>query len=135
MLRPLSLLSVLLIVLCTACGSSKPLSDEAASAVSANRMVVSKMPVAVQSQSAYELISQYNPQWLRKRGRSSINNPVPIKVYLDGVTSAYGTVRSLRRISARDIAVIEHFTASEAQFKFGLGNTSGAILVHTRSGR
>jgi hypothetical protein len=43
-------------------------------------------------------------------------------------------VEVLREIRAVNVASIRHFDAQEAQFKFGLGNVSGAILVTTRSG-
>lgn len=118
-----------------ACASSEDAtSDESRSGVTPDRIVVSKLSFPVGGLSAYEVIQRKNSNWLRKRGSSSINNPVPIKVYVDNVGSPYGTVRSLRSLDAKNIATIKHFDAQEAQYKFGLGNVSGAILVRTKSG-
>lgn len=83
---------------------------------------------------AYEVVQQYQPTWLRKRGRSSLQDPVPVKVYLDDSGSPYGTTSSLREIEAIDIAEIEHYTSREAQFKFGIEHVSGALMVRTKSG-
>jgi len=118
------------------CGSTQsPSSANASSGVTSNEIVVSKLSAPVAGLSAYDLVSRHNSNWLRKRGASSLNHPNPINVYLDNSGSPYGTVEVLREIRAVDIATIRHFDAQEAQFKFGLGNVSGAILVTTRSGR
>ena len=113
------------------CGSAQSTSS---SGVTSNEIVVSEMSTSVAGLSAYDLITRHNSNWLRKRGASSFNNPNPIKVYLDNTGSPYGTVEVLREIRAVNVASIRHFDAQEAQFKFGLGNVSGAILVTTRSG-
>lgn len=114
-----------------ACGSSSTASQ---SGISSNKIVVTELPNPVDGLSAYEVVQQYRSHWLRKRGRMSINNPVPIKVYLDGTGSPYGSVESLRDIRAANVASITHFDAREAHFRFGLGNVAGAILVETKSG-
>jgi hypothetical protein len=57
---------------------------------------------------------------------------VPVKVYLDDNSSAYGPVSSLRDIRAEDVATITHLNAREAQFRYGLGNVAGAIVVDTK---
>lgn len=121
----LLVLSVTLI----ACGTSSTTSKDG---VTSDRIFVSELSQPVDGLSAYEVVQQYRSHWLRKRGPTSINNPVPIKVYLDGSKTPYGTVESLREISAMDIDYIQRFRASEAQFEFGLGNVAGAILVATK---
>lgn len=112
--------------------SSNSSSSNSESGVSPDRIVVDELEFPVEGLSAYDLISQYKSQWLVKRGRMSINNPVSIKVYLDNTGSPFGDVSSLRQIQARSIAYIEHYDGSEAQFKFGVGNNAGAILVRTK---
>ncbi len=94
--------------------------------------MVTELSVPVDGVSAYEVVQQYKSHWLRKRGTMSINHPVPIKVYLDGMASPLGTVSSLRGIPATDVATITHLSAQEAQIRFGLGNVAGAILVDTK---
>ena len=115
-----------------ACGSS---SETRHSGLTRNQILVTELDAPVDGLSAYQVVQQYRSNWLRKRGATSLNHPVPIKVYLDGTSSPYGTVEALRRIRAVNVASIRHFDAQEAQFRFGLGNVSGAILVQTRSGK
>lgn len=127
-------IAVLLVLslLLAACGATE---RGARSGVTSDRIVVSKLSSPVTGLSAYELIDQYKSNWLRKRGQRSIKSPEPIRVYVDNTGSPYGTVSSLRRINAEDVATIQHFSPQEAQAQFGLGNASGAILVRTKSGR
>ncbi len=118
-----------------ACGPSGAARDaDSSEAVSGDRIVVEALSMPVSGLSTYEVVSQYRPTWLRKRGTHSINNPSEIKVYLDGGGSPYGTVESLRNIPATDVASVQHFDATAAQFRFGLGNVAGALLVTTRNG-
>lgn len=111
-----------------ACGTSKTTNSDG---VSPNRIDVSELSYTTEVVSAYDIIRQHKANWLQKRGRSSIQNPTRVKVYFDNEGSAYGTVESLKSINGRDISVIEYYNPSEAQLKFGLGNASGAIFVHT----
>lgn len=117
------------------CGTSGATGDASSNnAVSGNRIVVERLSMSVSGLSAYDVVSQYRSSWLRTRGATSINNPVDIKVYLDGTGSPFGTVESLRNIPATEVASIEHFDATAAQFRFGVGNVAGAILVTTKTG-
>ena len=132
--RPL-VLALFLSVGLVACGPSETARDASSrDAVTRNRIVVEDLSMSVSGLSAYQVVSQYRSTWLRKRGAMSINNPAEIKVYLDGSGSPYGTVESLRNIPATDVASIQHFDASAAQFRFGLGNVAGALLVTTKNG-
>jgi len=123
----------------TACSSSQPSSegrsDTSPQGVSSSEIDLSELSDPVDGLSAFEVIRRYNSNWLQKRGPTSFNNPNPINVYLDNTGSPYGTIEVLRDIRAVNIASIQHFDAREAQFKFGVGNVSGAILVRTKSGR
>lgn len=129
-MRRIVLLIVLSLVL-AACGTS---SSTSRSGVTSNRIVVSELSSPISGLTAYQLINRYKSNWLRKRGQRSIRNPVPIQVYLDNTGSPYGTVSALRKIRAEEIATIQYFSGQEAQSRFGLGNASGAILLHTRDG-
>lgn len=121
---------VLLVLSLAACSSSAPPAGE--DAVTSNKIFVTKLTTPVDGLSAYEVIERYRSHWLRKRGPTSINNPVSIQVYVDGSGSPYGTVGALRNLRASEIATITHFNGHEAQFRFGLGNVAGAILVETK---
>lgn len=112
-----------------ACGSSSQTGD---TDTSTDKIVVSELPPSAQSQSVYEVINQYNSNWLRKRGPTSFSNPNPIQVYVDRSGSPYGGIESLRGIQATEVAVIKYFDAQAAQFRFGVGNVAGAILVERK---
>lgn len=107
--------------------------EEASGSSSSNedRLVFNELSMSLSGKTAYEVIEEIQPQWLRKRGRSSINNPEEVNVYLEG--TEYGPVSSLRQISAENVDYVEHFSSGEAQFRFGPGNTQGAIAVYLRS--
>lgn len=94
-----------------------------------------ELSTSVSGLSAYDVIEQHRSFWLRRRGRNSIRNPNPIRVYLDGSGSSYGTVAVLRDIPADDVESIEYYDATEAQTRFGLDNSNGAILVNTKGGQ
>ena len=133
MTRPLaSLLVVLLLIGTAACALTQ---NSTRSGVSPDRIVVDQLPSSVSGMSAYEIVERYQPQWLQKRGASSVNAPTHVQVYLDGNRSPLGPPGSLRQLPAMDIESIEHLSGSEAQARYGLNNTQGAIVVHTKAGR
>jgi hypothetical protein len=100
----------------------------------ADEIVVSELPPSAQSQSAYEIVQQYKSSWLRGRGRNSINAPQEVSVYLDSGGNRYGGPESLTSIRGRDVESIEWLSSQEAQFRFGMDNPQGAILVHMKTG-
>ena len=102
--------------------------------VSSDRIVVTKLPQSIQGESAYQIVQRYRSSWLRGRGRSSINAPQEVSVYLEGGRTRYGGPESLRDLSGRNVTIIEHLSAQEAQFQFGMDNTQGVILVHMKDG-
>lgn len=121
----------------SACSSSQVSSTEssaASSGVSSSKIDLSELSEPVDGLSVYQVINRYNSNWLQKRGPTSFNNPNPINVYVDNTGSPYGTIEALHDIRAVNVSSIQHFNASEAQFKFGLGNVAGAILVKTKLG-
>lgn len=96
-----------------------------------DRLVFQELSMSLSGKTSYEVVEEMRPQWLRKRGRSSINNPEEVKVYLEG--TAYGSVQSLKDFSAENVDYVEHLSSGEAQFRFGPGNTQGALVVYLRS--
>jgi hypothetical protein len=102
--------------------------------VSPSRITIDDLSGSVVGMTAYDVVQRYRGQWLRKRGRVSVNHPQSIKVYLDTSPTPYGPVSSLREIVATDVEVIEHLNANKAQFRYGMDNTQGAIVVHLRTG-
>lgn len=106
-------------------------SDSSSGSGSGDRLVFQELDVSLSGKTAYDVIEEYQPQWLRKRGRTSIANPEEVNVYLEG--TEYGPVESLRQISAENVDYAEHLSSGEAQFRFGPGNPQGAIAIYLRS--
>ena len=79
----------------------------------------------------YEVIRSYRPEWLIKRGQTSINLEGDIVVYVDNV--ALGGPESLRTIDVHSVQSARFMTASEAQMRYGVGHMHGAIVVTTRT--
>ncbi|MCH7783334.1 hypothetical protein IID62_09745 [candidate division KSB1 bacterium] len=79
--------------------------------------------------SAYDLIRNLRPNWLKGRGQKSLYDQslsYPV-VYLNGYK--FGDLDSLRGLSSSDITVIRFLNAIDAAAKFGLNHVSGAILI------
>lgn len=82
------------------------------------------------SQDAFSAVQMLRPQWLTKRGTSSVNLTETIKVYLDG--NLMGGPEFLRQIPTNSINNIRHLDGLEATQRYGLDHGVGAILVFTR---
>ena len=104
------------------------------SGVSSTKIDLSKLDANVAGSTAYDIVQQFRPQWLQKRGDSSLNSEEEVSVYLDTNSTRFGPAQSLTRIQAVDIEAIEFLNSRRAQFKYGLDNTAGVILVHMKSG-
>lgn len=81
---------------------------------------------------AYDVIAQLRPQFLRSRGASSLLAAAPptAVVYVDNVQ--IGTLQVLRTIGAQTISRVEYLSASDATTRFGTDHTGGAILISTK---
>jgi hypothetical protein len=115
----------------TACASTGGASQKG---VSSNQITLSELPVDVTGKSAYQVVKEYKSHWLRKRGQSSINAKDAISVYLDTNQTRFGDVESLRELQAINVDAIEWLDSQRAQFRYGLDNTQGVILVHMKRG-
>jgi hypothetical protein len=82
---------------------------------------------------ALTTVQSLRPNWLRKRGASSITTVETIKVYLDD--SLLGGPETLQQITIRSIASIRYFDGLEATQRWGLDHGQGAIVVSTRRSR
>lgn len=79
---------------------------------------------------ALSTIQLLRPQWLNRRGPSTINLKESVKVYLDG--SLLGGPEHLQRITVSSISTMRYLDAIEATQRWGLDHGLGAILVITR---
>ena len=82
--------------------------------------------------SAYDLVAQLRPEYLRSRGTSSLRDlrPATATVYLDGVR--YGNIDTLRTMSGDQIQRIEYINAADATTRYGTDHVGGALLIKTR---
>ena len=80
--------------------------------------------------SAYAVVQRLRPNWLRKRGPTSISNPSDILVYVEG--SRYGPPESLRRINTLDIESMRFLSDDRATMRYGTGHDHGVIEVTLR---
>lgn len=79
---------------------------------------------------AFGTVQSLRPQWLQRRGTTSLRGGETIKVYLDG--SLMGGPDQLRQIMTQSIANIRFLDGLEASERWGLDHGAGAIVVSTR---
>lgn len=117
--------SLLLIV--TACGSTT--GERSPTPYDRNTLTQAEIQGASAS-NAYELVRELRPAWLRVRGSKSIAQVTEVSVFLDGMR--LGGPDTLSGIRTSGIKEIRYLTAREAQTRYGMDNTGGAIIVRTR---
>jgi hypothetical protein len=81
---------------------------------------------------AFDLVRELRPAWLRVRGPKRLDQESRVSVYLDGMRLEGPD--ALSGIRTATIEEMRYLSAREAQARYGLDNTSGAILVRTRGG-
>ncbi|MFP4227918.1 MAG: hypothetical protein ACLFTE_03725 [Salinivenus sp.] len=81
---------------------------------------------------AYNLVRRLHPQWLEKRGRSSVSNPGDIVVYING--SRQGGPSTLEQVDVMDVENIRYLPPDEATMRHGSGHDNGAIEVNLKGG-
>jgi outer membrane cobalamin receptor len=78
-----------------------------------------------------DVIQQLRPQFLRTRGRTSINLPADqVAVYIDDVH--VGTANVLNTIGATGVMRVEFVRGPDTGFKFGLDHQAGVIHIITK---
>ncbi len=102
--------------------SSGPINDRAV--LSSEEMQRSGYP------DVFTTVQSLRPQWLQRRGATSLRRAGDVKVYLDG--SLLGGTESLRQITTRSISTIRYMNGLEASERWGLDHDMGAIVVTTR---
>jgi hypothetical protein len=129
-MRPSRLFALTLVLFITAaCASSAPASRTAGRR---DARVLSTQEIRASSASnMYDVIRSQRPEWLIKRGQTSINMEGDIVVYVDNV--ALGGPESLKSIDVQSVQSARFLNASEAQMRYGVGHMHGAIVVVTRT--
>ena len=123
-----------LLILAAACGSASSSASSVASPFG-NRDLITYEEINAQKRpgwSAWDLIAQMRPHFLRSRGASSLRDPTPARavVYLDGVL--YGKLEVLRSLNIEEIREIQFISSGDATTRFGTDHLGGAILIRTR---
>jgi hypothetical protein len=119
----------LLLCVTAACAASSP-GSRTAGRRDARALSVEEIRAASAS-NMYDVIRSQRPEWLIKRGQTSINMEGDIVVYVDNV--ALGGPESLRSVDVQSVQSARFLNASEAQMRYGVGHMHGAIVVVTRT--
>lgn len=82
------------------------------------------------ARTAFELVQNERPIWLRERGAVSFTQENDVIVYMDG--TRIGGREALRDINPANIDHLEFFDARRATYRFGPGHVNGAILIFMR---
>lgn len=123
-----SLQASLSVVLVCACGMAGP-ADRAPDRVDSRELTRAEIERSSHT-NALDLVTAERPHWLRTRGRTSFMNEPEIGIYVDGVRA--GGPEFLGQLSPMDIERIRYYDTREAQFRFGVGHTHGALDVIMR---
>jgi hypothetical protein len=118
---------LLILIFIAGCGGGVVRADrQQRTLLSAEEMLAAGYP------DAFTTVQSLRPQWLNKRGVSSLSARETVKVYLDG--SLLGGPDQLRQITVRSIGTIQYLDGLEATQRWGLDHGLGAIMVSTRKG-
>jgi hypothetical protein len=82
---------------------------------------------------AYDLVLNLRPQWLRTRGISTLaqaSGEEDIVVYMNN--ARLGSRDAMRRVPLGAVQYLQFFTAREATYRWGAGHLHGAILISTQ---
>ena len=84
---------------------------------------------------AYDVISHLRPQYLKTRGRTTIQSQPTISteyasVFMDN--QFYGDLNTLRNIASINIKEIRYLPANEAVTRYGMQYGNGVIEIRTR---
>lgn len=112
-----------LILLLAACGAT-------AGPRRGNSDVLSREEILASTAStAYELIAQLRPQFLRSRGALSMQDPRPVYPIVYVNEMRHGGLETLRAILVREISEVRFISAADATTRWGTGHAGGVIQV------
>ncbi len=117
---------LLAVAMTTACASTG-----AGHRTTHNRITFEELQRSDQT-NALDVIKSMRPQWLRTRGPTTIMGSDPVMLYIDGMRMDY--IDELQNVPRMNIQEIRFYPGPEAQAKWGLNHTNGAIEVITRRG-
>jgi hypothetical protein len=115
-------------------GGSSAQADRTTSADGAPRvrrnpnMIVAEELRDVPHGNLFDVVSAMRPEWLRTSG-TSVSGGGAIVVYVDG--SRVGPPIALRQVPTSQARRLTYYSPTEAQARFGVGHSNGAIQVET----
>jgi hypothetical protein len=128
MLKALNLLAAIGLAACASAGATAhPAKDY---------NVISQSEITAQNGvNAYDVISHLRPQYLKTRGRTTIQTAPTVAseyaaVFLD--SQFYGDLNSLRNIASINIKEIRYLPANESVTRYGMQYGNGVIEIRTR---
>lgn len=123
---PLLLLALAL----SACVSSSGLqTGEMRRRHDANRLTRDEV-LATHSSNVFEAVRQLRPNWLRKRGATSVHQQGDIVVYLDN--QQIGGPQVLQSFPLTSVVSLQFLDAATATQRWGTGHVHGAIVLSTQ---
>ena len=126
---PTTHLATLLLACATAVACSS--ATQRSGAPRSRAILLAEEIVASDAPTAYDAIARLRPEWLRRRGPISIQDPGAGQavVYVNGMR--HGSLGSLQGIRADTVEQMEYLDAPAATTRFGTGHGGGAIVVLT----
>jgi hypothetical protein len=125
------LLAASLALAATACApATQTTTAESAAPTRGNRNLITRAEIEGSTQpNVLALIHALRPTWFAHRGQESLMLGQGVDIYVDGMRQDRGM---LAQMSLPQAERIEFLSPSEATFRFGTQEGSGAILVTTR---
>ena len=120
----LAAMMMALLVACSSASSARRPSSRQADVITMDELSGTRYSTAL------EVVQALRPQWLRGRGRTSVNLSESVKVYLDD--SPLGEPEQLSSVSTQSIASIRYLDGNSATQRWGMDHGQGAIMVSTR---
>jgi hypothetical protein len=121
------------LVLLAACGGARPGSPgpaEAAPGRLRDVVTMEELSTVSSSPTLFEALHALRPSWFQHHPTTlRPDTEGDVVVYID--RSRLGGPESLRTLQVAGVVVVRHYSASEAEARFGLGHMHGAIQVIT----
>ena len=97
-----------------------------------SRVITEQEITAANESNAYDVVAKLRPNFLKTRGRSTINASASeyASVFLDG--QLYGDLSALHNIAATQIREIRYISGTDAVTRYGMQYGAGVIDVRTR---
>ncbi len=97
-----------------------------------SRVITEQEITAANESNAYDVVAKLRPNFLKTRGRSTINASASeyASVFLDG--QLYGDLSALHNIAAPQIREIRYISGTDAVTRYGMQYGAGVIDVRTR---